>query len=150
MSETYISADLRRIVAARAERLCEYCLIHEDDTFFGCEVDHIISEKHGGSTAPDNLAYACLCCNRRKGTDIGSLILRTGAFTRFYNPRIDRWADHFRLDGVALSPLTEIGEVAERILGFNSSDRLLERHSLTQVGRYPTSAALKRMTQESE
>jgi hypothetical protein len=60
MSETYISAELRRLVAARAEGLCEYCLIHEEDTFFGCEVDHIISEKHGGSTDAGNLAYACL------------------------------------------------------------------------------------------
>ena len=42
---SYISPELRRLVAARAEGLCEYCLIHEDDTFFGCEVDHILSEK---------------------------------------------------------------------------------------------------------
>jgi hypothetical protein len=34
----------------RADRLCEYCLLHEDDTHFGHEVDHIISEKHGVST----------------------------------------------------------------------------------------------------
>ena len=47
MSTSYIGAELRRYVFARAERLCEYCLIHEEDTFFGCEVDHILSEKHG-------------------------------------------------------------------------------------------------------
>ena len=41
MSTGYIGADLRRRVVLRAERLCEYCLIHEDDTFYGCEVDHI-------------------------------------------------------------------------------------------------------------
>jgi ATP-binding cassette subfamily F protein uup len=43
VSTSYISAELRRLVVARAESLCEYCLIHEDDTFFGCEVDHIIT-----------------------------------------------------------------------------------------------------------
>jgi hypothetical protein len=48
VSTSYISAELRRLVVARAESLCEYCLIHEEDTFFGCEVDHVISEKHGG------------------------------------------------------------------------------------------------------
>src|SRR5262249_7484988 len=37
MSVTYISAELRRLVVARAEGLCEYCLIAEEDTFFGCE-----------------------------------------------------------------------------------------------------------------
>ncbi len=33
---SYVSLDLCRLVAARAYRLCEYCLIHEDDTYFGC------------------------------------------------------------------------------------------------------------------
>ena len=39
----YIGEELRRLVSARSKGLCEYCLIHSDDTFFGCEVDHIIS-----------------------------------------------------------------------------------------------------------
>jgi 5-methylcytosine-specific restriction endonuclease McrA len=59
-----VSDQLRRLVEARAARICEYCLIHEDDTFFGCEVDHVISLKHGGPSEPDNLAFACLVCNR--------------------------------------------------------------------------------------
>src|SRR5580700_1519329 len=140
MSATYISTDLRRQVAARADGLCEYCLIQGEDTFYGCQVDHIISEKHGGLTEPGNLAYACLFCNRHKGSDIGSIIGRTGAFSRFYNPRIDRWADHFRLDDIAITPLTEVGEVTERILGLNRGDRLLERQALRGVGRYPAAA----------
>jgi 5-methylcytosine-specific restriction endonuclease McrA len=59
MSVTYISAELRRHVVARAEELCEYCLIAQEDTFYGCEVDHILSEKHGGATQEDNLSFAC-------------------------------------------------------------------------------------------
>lgn len=145
MSETYISAELRRLVVARADGLCEYCLIHEADTFFGCEVDHIISEKHRGATAANNLAYACLFCNRHKGSDIGSISLPSEAFTRFYNPRIDRWEDHFRLDGAAITPLTEIGEVTERIFRFNSVERLLERQTLRDAGRYPMPPALLRI-----
>ena len=45
-----VSDDLRRQVAARAYRVCEYCLVHEDDLFNACEVDHVISIKHGGPT----------------------------------------------------------------------------------------------------
>ncbi len=41
---SYVSAELRRLVAARAQGLCEYCLIHESDTFVGCQIDHVISE----------------------------------------------------------------------------------------------------------
>ena len=141
----YISEELRRLVANRAERLCEYCLIHEEDTFFGCEVDHIISLKHAGPTEADNLAYACVFCNRQKGSDIGSISQETGEFSRFFNPRIDRWSEHFRLEGPIIQPQTDIGEVTVRILEFNHSDRLLERQTLMAVGRYPTASALARM-----
>ena len=40
---SYVRAELRRLVESRARRLCEYCLIHEDDTYLGCQVDHIIA-----------------------------------------------------------------------------------------------------------
>lgn len=50
MSRTYISVELRRLTVARATHLCEYCLIHEGDTFAGGEVDHVIGEKHNGPT----------------------------------------------------------------------------------------------------
>jgi hypothetical protein len=63
MSVTYVSIELRRLVAARANHICEYCLIAEADTFLGCAVDHIVSEKHGGDTAPENLAFACVSWN---------------------------------------------------------------------------------------
>jgi hypothetical protein len=142
---SYINEELRRLVALRAEHLCEYCLIHEEDTFYGCEVDHIISLKHGGPTEAENLAYACAICNRQKGSDIGSIERGTGEFSRFFNPRIDRWDEHFRLEETMIQPQTRIGEVTARILGFNHSDRLLERQTLIAVGRYPTASALERM-----
>src|SRR5919199_3730865 len=99
---SYVSAELRRLVAQRANGLCEYCLIHESDTFLGCQVDHVISEKHGGTTELDNLAYACTFCNRAKGTDVGSIVRSTGIFCRFFNPRLDQWAEHFELDGARI------------------------------------------------
>jgi hypothetical protein len=137
MSQTYIPAELRRLVVIRAERLCEYCLIHEDDTYFGCEVDHIVSEKHGGLTVAENLAYACLACNRSKGSDLGSILEPSGDLIRFFNPRLDAWSDHFALDGVVIRPLTPIGRVTERIFKFNDTERLLEREALRALGRYP-------------
>ena len=142
MSKTYINVALRQLVKTRANGVCEYCLIHEYDTYFGCQVDHIISEKHGGPTEADNLAYACSFCNRYKGSDIGSIVWRTGQFCRFFNPRIDRWADHFPLSGVRIVSLTDIGEVTARILDFNNVDRLIERQELEALGRYPSPDAL--------
>jgi HNH endonuclease len=123
--------------------------VHEDDAVFGCKVDHIISEKHGGATAAENLAYACAFCNRAKGSDLGSIVQGTGTYVRFFNPRIDRWAEHFTLDGVTIVPLSDIGEVTARILDFNNSDRLLERQVLLDVGRYPSAAAVARMASDT-
>ena len=142
MSKTYVSVALRQLVRTRAKSLCEYCLIREEDTYFGCQIDHIISEKHGGATHESNLAYACSYCNRNKGSDIGSIAWETQRFSRFFNPRVDRWRNHFRLDGISIATLTPIGEVTARILDFNHVDRLVERAELAALGQYPSMAAL--------
>ena len=142
MSKTYVPVALRQLVRMRAKSLCEYCLIREEDTYFGCQVAHIISEKHGGPTEESNLAYVCSYCNRNKGSDIGYIVWGTQRFCRFFNPRLDQWTNHFGLDGIRIAALTPIGEVTARILDFNHVDRLIERAELAAVGEYPSMAAL--------
>lgn len=138
----YISPETRQMVASRANFVCEYCLIAEEDAYFRFQVEHIISRKHGGSSDLENLALACVFCNRYKGSDIATLIPDTDELVRFYNPRVDRWHEHFRLDVAVIEPLTEIGEATVRILQMNHEDQLLERQVLSQRGRYPSEAAL--------
>ena len=65
-----ISEQVRANVARRAEYRCEYCFVHESDAGFPHQVDHVVSRKHGGASAFDNLAYACILCNRYKGSDV--------------------------------------------------------------------------------
>jgi hypothetical protein len=142
----YVSEVLRQQVITRAKNLCEYCLIDIDDTFFGGEVDHIVSVKHGGATEVENLAYTCQPCNRNKGSDLGSVYWPSGQLVRFFHPRTDRCADHFALHGARIQPLTAIGEVTSRIFGFNSEERLEERQGLIEQGRYPSPAAMVRMS----
>lgn len=101
---------------------------------------HIISIKHEGSSEFINLAYACVFCNRFKGTDVGS-ISASGEFIRFFNPRVDRWAEHFRLDSAVIQPLTPVGEVTVRILRFNDGARLHEREEMIRFGKYPNDEA---------
>ncbi len=146
MSLTRVSAELRRFVVRRARGLCEYRLIHEADAYFGCELDHVIGEKHGGPTTEENLAYACLLCNQAKGSDIGSIIPVTGEYVRFFNPRSDCWSDHFALrEDMRIVPLTAIGVATERILRFNAYEQLLERQTLNEEGRYPAVEAWARI-----
>jgi hypothetical protein len=140
-----VSSALRALVARRASFLCEYCLIHEEDTWFGCQVDHIVSLKHAGPSHSDNLAYACAFCNRFKGSDLGSISEITGQLTPFFNPRTAHWADNFVLRGALILPISPAGEVTVRIFGFNSEEQVLDRQALIVKGRYPSAAAAVRM-----
>jgi hypothetical protein len=135
---SYVTAELRRDVEFRARGICEYCRIHQDDTWVGCQVDHIVAIKHGGQTEFDNLAFACALCNRAKGTDIASIAPMTGALVRLFNPRTDSWNAHFRFDEERslIVPLSEIGEATTQLLRFNESDRVFERETLVAIGHY--------------
>jgi len=82
---------LRRFVMERANWICEYCLLREQDSAFSLQIEHIISEKHGGGTTSENLACSCVFCNRFKGSDIASISPTTGQIVRLYHPRLDRW-----------------------------------------------------------
>src|SRR5258708_22882541 len=103
---TDVSERLRRQVAERASHVCEYCLMHEDDTFWGCEVDHIISRKHQGETNEANLAFACAVCNSFKGSDIGTWVGQPAVLTRFFHPLTDRWLAHFSLNKALIATAT--------------------------------------------
>ncbi len=97
------------------------------------EPDHLVPLQHGGVTETGNLALACMRCNRHKGPNLGSLDPETGALVRFFNPRVQRWADHFRLDGPLIQPLTPEGRVTVKILRLNEEDRVAERRLLLET-----------------
>ncbi|MGD0434919.1 MAG: HNH endonuclease signature motif containing protein [Bryobacteraceae bacterium] len=132
-----VSESLRRFVAERAANRCEYCLLHEDDSYSPHQIDHIVSRKHGGLSDSDNLAYACLRCNAWKGSDVGSLDTQSGAFVSLFHPRRQRWGDHFALRGTLIEPLTAEGKATARLLKLNLDKRVVERRLLAAVGRYP-------------
>ena len=131
-----ISEQVRADVARRAGHRCEYCLIHENDAGFPHQVDHVVSRKHGGTSAFNNLAYACILCNRYKGSDVASINPKTGEAVRLFHPRQDRWTDHFRLDADFIEPLTDAGSATVRLLRLNAAERLAERR-LLMFPRHP-------------
>ena len=132
-----VTEELRAVVAQRAGRRCEYCLIGEHDTGFPHQVDHIVSRKHGGLSTLENLALACVLCNRYKGSDLASLDSETGELFRLFDPRQDRWADHFLLRGPVIEPVSAIGRVTVRLLRLDAAERTAERQLLQQLGTYP-------------
>jgi len=134
MGNRYIPSALRRLVYERANGCCEYCLIPETAVFAPHEIDHVVAQKHDGPTGLENLALSCTLCNKHKGSDLASLDPETGELTRLFHPRRDRWADHFRLEGARIVPLSGPGRVTTRLLQLNHPDRLTERALLRKVG----------------
>jgi hypothetical protein len=132
-----VPAALRRLVQARARRRCEYCLIHEEDCHFPHEPDHVVAQKHRGPTHEGNLAWACYLCNLLKGSDIASVDIESGQIVRLFNPRADRWTDHFRLEDGKIVALTPVGRVTEFLLQFNQLQNLQQRRWLIEARRYP-------------
>jgi hypothetical protein len=137
----YIAAALRQRVTERAESCCEYCLYPQDASFLSFEMEHIIAEKHRGSTVLENLALACPYCNRFKGSDIGSIDPETGRLTPFFNPRNQRWQVHFMFESGFIHPLTAEGRVTVEILQLNLPERIAERRRLYHAGRLRVPAA---------
>jgi len=141
MSGSHIPAALRRLVYERANGCCEYCLLPEAVSLASHEVDHIIAEKHGGSTDADNLALSCTLCNKRKGSDLSSIDPVTGNIVPLYNPRRDHWADHFQLDGAQFAARTPTGRTTLHFLHLNASERVYERELLLAAGLFKLSGA---------
>ena len=133
MSRTYIPSALRRLVSERAGGCCEYCLIPEAAVFTAHEIDHIVAEKHGGTTEADNLALSCVLCNKHKGSDLASIDPQTGEIVPLYHPRRDKWHEHFQLNGAEFIALTSIGRVTVRLLQLNRRDRIEERRLLIEA-----------------
>jgi hypothetical protein len=136
MTGTYVPAAMRQAVTERAGNRCEYCCYPRTASFLAFEMEHVISEKHGGTTDMANLALACPFCNRLKGSDIGSLDPETGILTQFFNPRTQRWTDHFRWDDGRIVALTPEGRVSVAILQLNHPDRIDERERLRRAGQF--------------
>jgi len=94
MSE-HISAELRREVAERAQRCCEYCRTQER---FSCDpltIDHIIPRAAGGPTQSDNLALSCFGCNQHKARLVTATDPVTTEQVELFHPRRQQWDGHF-------------------------------------------------------
>lgn len=124
------------MVRQRAGERCEYCRKPDLVSTYGYHVDHIVPLVHGGDSEIANLAWACFECNVSKGRDIASYDPVTGQLTRLYNPRSDRWEQHFVFQGARILGMTPIGRVTITLLAFNAPDQVETRQLLMDLGRW--------------
>lgn len=116
---------LRSAVRERAEQRCEYCQRSQTESpLVALQIEHVLPKKHGGDDGFDNLALACAECNLHKGSDLTGIDPQSNAITPLFNPRVQRWADHFAWDGPRIVGLTAVGRTTIRVLQLNTPSRL--------------------------
>jgi hypothetical protein len=131
-----LDADLVRKVWLRASHKCEYCHFPAAAALAPFQIDHIIARQHGGSTELDNLALACIHCNRYKGPNLAGIDLSTGNVVRLFHPRRDIWTEHFQWSGPDLKALTAIGHVTVQVLSINDHEMRSFRLALIEEGTF--------------
>lgn len=142
MSPAAVSGRLRASVRRRAAGLCEYCRSSEQLTGYRFEVDHVLPRAQGGPTELDNLALACRNCNARKAALTAGLDSVSGGLVTLFNPRRQRWDEHFAWDdeGVRILPLTACGRVTTAVLQLNDALVVGARAIWASAGLHPPSA----------
>jgi hypothetical protein len=90
-----------------------------------------VARQHGGQTRLENVALACLHCNRHKGPNIAGIDFITGELVRLFHPRLDLWKEHFEWAGATLKGRTAIGRITMYVQAINDPDFLAVRVALT-------------------
>lgn len=133
------TAAQRRAVQARAKGVCEYCHILKSFVPESFNVEHVIPVVLGGKTEIGNLAWSCAGCNYYKHDKIEVIDPQTNREVRLFNPRKQRWKEHFAWNetGKLLLGLTATGRATIRALRMNREELINLRWALGELGLHP-------------
>ena len=129
-----MDATARQLVRERSGNLCEYCRLPQASYDLTFHVEHIIAQQHKQDDSLENLDLARHQCNLHKGTNLATIDQESEERVRLFNPRIDTWNEHFRLEDAEIIGQTPIGNGTVRLLKMNSERRLRLRKQLLATG----------------
>jgi hypothetical protein len=132
-----IRRDLELAIEQRAGQRCEYCRMHQSLQGAGFHLEHAIPRSKGGGDGLDNLAWACPSCNLRKSDRTEVVDPEVGLIAPLFNPRRDRWDEHFAWLDYQIVGVTSIGRATVAALEFNTPRRLLIRQVELAFGLFP-------------
>lgn len=127
----------RQQVWERAYGCCEYCQLPQDHDPRPFHLDHIRPQKHDGPTVLGNLAFCCAACSLFKGPNPAGYDPETDVLHPLFNPRTQRWSDHFAWNEGTLEGLTAVGRTTISVLRINESLRIHHRLLLIELGVFP-------------
>jgi hypothetical protein len=126
-------------VARRGNHRCEYCRAPEAIFNFAFEVEHVVPSSRGGDDQESNLALTSRSCNLHKSDHLTGCDDATGIDVTLFNPRTDRWAEHFEidLDRGEVVGLTATGRATVDRLRMNDPVQITARLLWIRLGLFP-------------
>jgi hypothetical protein len=120
-----IDEAMRRAVRERAGTSCEYCRLREAVSGnLPFHIEHVRSRQHRGTDDLENLCWSCSRCNRYKGPNLSAHDPVTDQLVRLFNPRLDDWSEHFRIERSFIVGLTPEGRATVELLQMNDRWRV--------------------------
>jgi HNH endonuclease len=103
------------------------------------QIDHAYPLAKGGQDNFENLCLACELCNLYKSAKTEAVDPETQSLTRLFNPRQQRWSDHFAWsqDGTNIVGLTACGRATAVELKVNNSLSVTVRRNWVRAGWHP-------------
>ncbi len=139
MTSRSIAAEVRARVRAQAGDRCGYCRSPQRLVLGWLEIEHIIPTAAGGSDEEENLWLGCRLCNNYKGVQTEAIDPETGQRVRLFDPRRERWADHFAWsdDGTRVLGRTPCGRATVIALQLNNLIAVMVRTEWVAAGWHP-------------
>ena len=132
-------SEIGREVEQRAAGRCEYCRMHQSLQGATFHVEHIITRSLGGPSDSGNLAWACPSCNLHKSNRVEVQAPGVRETVLLFNPRSDKWDEHFCWDGYYITGLTPVGRVTIDVFLLNHERRIKIRQAEALFSLFPPS-----------
>lgn len=134
-----VSAELRERIRIQAGDRCGYCQSAQRYVFGTLEIDHLTPIARGGTDDEENLWLACRMCNNYKSDHTHGRDPLTGEKTQLFNPRKQRWIDHFMWseDGTQVIGITPCGRTTVIVLQLNNLIAVMVRREWVAAGWHP-------------
>jgi hypothetical protein len=129
-------AETVRRVHERAAFQCEYCQTGQRVTEQAMHVEHI---NPGSGDDLENLALSCATCNLSKARATSAPDPDAGDLVPLFNPRTQRWAEHFEWieNATLLRGLTPVGRATIVRLQMNIARIVNARKVWVRAGEHP-------------
>jgi hypothetical protein len=103
------------------------------------ECEHLLPFALGGKTTEENLWLSCRRCNEAKRVQTEARDPTTSEIVALFNPRIQRWEDHFRWsdDGTMVLGISVIGRATVVALKLNDPVIVVTRRLWVSAGWWP-------------